>query len=401
MAYPVFVNKFLIIPGVIALTGRMDYNKVNYLYNPEATLKPGRKKVALTIVVLAVFAGLFYYYTVEYKKEKGPRAVETTGIVEGIETDVSPKISGKLVEVSFREGEKVKAGDLLAVLESEDLEAALRQSTAALSTAGAALANGYDAVRTARDQVEVARAGVRSAEAAVERSQAALNQSGIDLKRTEQLVEKGFSAKADLDHAQTDLATKKADLEQTKADLVRAKKNVTAAEAEFRQAEGAIPGYKGRIAEAKNAADFSRARLGYAKIYSPVDATVEYRTLEPGEVVSPGQSIMTLVDLSSLWVRIDLDEGYIAQVKTGQRAEITLERVPGKVFDGVVFDIGREGEFATERDVTRGRQDIKTFRTRIRVENPEGILKPGMTVLVKIPPQSAHSIKVGQPKQRE
>jgi HlyD family secretion protein len=152
------------------------------------------------------------------------------------------------------------------------------------------------------------------------------------------------------------------------------------------------------VSEAKDAVKVSRAQLDYSYIYSPVDATVEYRSHEPGEVISPGTSILTLVDLSNLWVRIDLEEGYIGQVKVGNKAEVTLERMPGKVFEGVVFDIGREGEFATERDVTRGRQDIKTFRTRIRVDNPENILKPGMTVLVKIPPQPALTIKVGEKK---
>jgi hypothetical protein len=74
-------------------------------------------------------------------------------------------------------------------------------------------------------------------------------------------------------------------------------------------------------------------------------------------------------------------------IKNGQRSYIRLEGVPDRVINGTIYDIGREGEFATERDVTRGRQDIRTFRTRIKVDDPEGILKPGMSVLVEIPPK--------------
>ena len=160
-----------------------------------------------------------------------------------------------------------------------------------------------------------------------------------------------------------------------------------ASKAALSKAESVIASLKAGISEAESAVELQGARLSDTKIYSPAGAVVEYRSLEPGEVVSPGMSIMTLVDLSEMWVRIDLGEGDVAQVRPGQRAEVTLERLPGRVFAGEIFDIGRQARFATERDVTRGRQDIKTFRTRIRVTGTDGILKPGMTVIVTIPVQ--------------
>ena len=107
--------------------------------------------------------------------------------------------------------------------------------------------------------------------------------------------------------------------------------------------------------------------------------------MEEGEVVSPGTSILTIVDPSTLWVRFDLEQRFVTKVRVGTKARVWLEHHPDMVFDGEVFDIGREGEFAVERDVTRGRQDIKTFRTRIKINDPKGILKPGMTVMVEIP----------------
>ncbi len=107
--------------------------------------------------------------------------------------------------------------------------------------------------------------------------------------------------------------------------------------------------------------------------------------VEEGEVVAPGTSILTVVDPSTLWVRFDLEQRFITTVHVGTKARVWLEHHPDMVFDGEVFDVGREGEFAVERDVTRGRQDIKSFRTRIKIIDPEGILKPGMTVMVEIP----------------
>ena len=96
---------------------------------------------------------------------------------------------------------------------------------------------------------------------------------------------------------------------------------VTKPEAEVVQADKRIRRWA-RIAEASHNVELQRAHLTDTKIYSPVDAVVEYRSLEPGEVVSPGTSILTLIDLKNLWVRIDLEQGDITRVKPGQKAEI-------------------------------------------------------------------------------
>jgi multidrug resistance efflux pump len=153
----------------------------------------------------------------------------------------------------------------------------------------------------------------------------------------------------------------------------------------LKEAQGQVLTLEARVAEARAAVELAQARLADARILSPVDAVVEYRALEPGEVVSPGQSILTLIDPSHLWVRIDLEQSYLERVRVGEKARVALENLPGRTFSAEVMDIGREGEFAVERDVTRGRQDIKTFRTRLRLLDGDGVLKPGMTVIVTIP----------------
>lgn len=346
---------------------------------------PNKAKKVIGAVILAAVAGAVIYYAVSYKKDTGPSPVQTTGVVEAIETNIASKISGRLQNVLFREGERVHKGDLVASLESEDLEASARQAGAAVTSAKTSLSSGYDSVENARAGAGAAEAGVKSAEASVARAKAQLAQADKDLSREKELFDKGVVARADLDNAETARDTKDAELGAAKAALAQAKSQKAAADASLKQAKGNIETFKSKVSEAESLADFQKAVLSYAKIYSPVDSVVEYRSLEPGEVVAPGTSILTLIDLDHLWVRIDLEQRFISRVAPGQKAEITLEGMPGKVFGGTVFDIGREGEFAVERDVTRGRQDIKTFRTRIRVANPGGVLKPGMTVIVKIP----------------
>jgi HlyD family secretion protein len=102
-------------------------------------------------------------------------------------------------------------------------------------------------------------------------------------------------------------------------------------------------------------------------------------------MISPGMAVLTIVDLNSLYARVDIDETKIGRVILNGKAFVRVGGVSGKAFEGRISEIGRSGEFATQRDVVRGREDIKTFRVKVRVDDPTGILKPGMTVDVEIP----------------
>jgi HlyD family secretion protein len=343
-----------------------------------------KPKKLILIVVLAATAAVIYYMA-SYNKNNGPQPIKTTGVVEALETDISSKVNGKLTFICCREGQTVKAGELVATLENTDFEAALRQAESSLSAEQSTLSSDRDLVESARAGLKVAQSNVLNMKAQLVKADAQFAQSEKDLTREKELFTRGIVAKADLDLAETTRDSRKADVEGAKAALELSKSQVSAADASLKKAQGDLKTQGARISEARHNVELQRAYLANTRIYSPVDAVVEYRSMEPGEVVAPGTSILTLIDLKNLWVRIDLEQGYVTRVKVGQKAEIRIDRLPNKVFEGTVFDIGREGEFAVERDVTRGRQDIKTFRTRIRVNDPEGIIKPGMTVLVEIP----------------
>jgi HlyD family secretion protein len=341
-----------------------------------------KKAVVLSVIAASAVAIYIFLYN---KNNDKPVSINTTGTVEALEFSISPKISGKLTMVKYREGERVKSGELVAELQSTDLEAAYRQAVSALAAERSNAASGIDTVANARAQVAVARADVESQKAAVTRAQAQLAQSGKDLARSKELFDRGIVAKADLDLAETARDTRAAELESAKAAVILSQARVDAAVAALRKAQGDVKTLNAQVSASAQNVELQNARLADTKIYSPVDGVVEYRSLEEGEIVSPGTSIMTLIDPKSIWVRFDLEQRYVNIVKNGQKAYIRLEGVPDRVINGTIYDIGREGEFATERDVTRGRQDIKTFRTRIKVDDPEGMLKPGMSVLVEIP----------------
>lgn len=339
-------------------------------------------RITLLVAIIAAAGAFLLYY--RYSGEK-TNEFRTTGMVEAVETSIASKIPGRLAAVNFREGEPVKAGDVIANIDPAEHEAALGQAEASLKAAKATLKNGYDAAESARAQVDAAGADVERAKADAERAASVLAQSEKDLDRARQLFDKGVTARSELDNAVTARDTARAGLGAAKAAVSSSGALYVAAKAGLSQSMGRIETLKADVGVAESAVDLAKTRLADTVIKSPVDAVVEYRTLEPGEVVAAGTSILTLMDTAGMWVRLDMDERLVGRVKPGDKAFITLEYMPGKTFEGGVFDIGREGEFAVERDVTRGRQDIRTFRTRVRVDGPDDVLKPGMTVIVTIP----------------
>jgi HlyD family secretion protein len=106
------------------------------------------------------------------------------------------------------------------------------------------------------------------------------------------------------------------------------------------------------------------------------------KNLEVGEWVTPGTPILTVDDLSTIWARVDMEETDLGAIRVGGPAQVTLPTRPPLTFPGQVMAIGQEGQFATETDVRRGRQDIRTFYVKVRVLQASGQVKPGMTAEV-------------------
>jgi HlyD family secretion protein len=126
-------------------------------------------------------------------------------------------------------------------------------------------------------------------------------------------------------------------------------------------------------------------RLGYTNVYAPVSGTVSVRAARQGEVVNIGAPIVTIVDLSDAWARAAIPETYADHIGYG---DVLRVRLPGgTITSGKVFFKGVEGDFATQRDVSRRKRDIKTIVLKIRLDNPKGAFVPGMTAEVLVSPE--------------
>jgi RND family efflux transporter MFP subunit len=188
------------------------------------------------------------------------------------------------------------------------------------------------------------------------------------------------------------LAKAKADEEHARADLDDAKRNAGRINRLFAQGVVSTKDHddaitrleqdEAALASAQANVDYYNDQLADTRIRSPLDGVVVNKALEEGEWVTPGTPIITVDDLSTIWARVDVQETDLPSIYVGKDATITLPTNPPVVLRGEVMAVGQEAQFATERDVRRGRQDIRTFYVKVRLLQPEGIAKPGMTAEV-------------------
>lgn len=127
---------------------------------------------------------------------------------------------------------------------------------------------------------------------------------------------------------------------------------------------------------------FYSDQLADTVIKSPISGIIVNKALEVGEWVTPGTPILTVDDMSTIWARVDVEETDLGSIRVGDSAQVALTTRPPQTYTGRVMAIGQEGQFATERDVRRGRQDIRTFYIKVRVLQAGLDLKPGMTAEV-------------------
>jgi HlyD family secretion protein len=127
--------------------------------------------------------------------------------------------------------------------------------------------------------------------------------------------------------------------------------------------------------------------LGYTKVFAPLDGIVSLRAARQGEVLQGGEPIVTVLDVDHLWVQADVEETYIDRVGLNQRIKVQFPS--GKILEGTVIFKGVESDFATQRDVSRTKRDIKTFEIKMSVPNTGRTLMSGLTATVLLPPLSS------------
>jgi RND family efflux transporter MFP subunit len=188
-----------------------------------------------------------------------------------------------------------------------------------------------------------------------------------------------------LTQAQGNLANAQGDLHDAERTMRRYQKLFAAHVIAAKDRDDAITHLersRGAVIAAQAGARFYTDQLNDTIIRSPIAGIVVSKNLQVGEWVTPGTAILTIDDLATIWARVDVEETDLGSIKIGTAAQVVMPTNPPQRYTGRVMAIGQEGQFATETDVRRGRQDLRTFYIKVRVLQSSGDLKPGMTAEV-------------------
>jgi HlyD family secretion protein len=335
------------------------------------------------VAVAAVLAAVFW---------PRPRRLELTGIVTTDDVIVSAQITGRLETLSVHEGDSVTAGQPIAVLQPPEYEADLAffrdsaaQARAQITQAEADLH--FERAQTVA-QIAQAQANLDAARAQETASAADEENDRLGYERATQLRGKGTISVSEYDSARTTEDAAGAKLKAAREQTVAAQASLRLAQANADQVavrEAALIAAQAQAAAAGAQTDKARVVLGYTTIHAPIPGVVDVLAARQGEVVNPGQAIVTLINPDDLWVRVDVEETYIDSVRRGDR--VTVRLPSGRELPGTIFYRAVDADFATQRDVSRSKRDIKTFQLRVRCDNRERELAVGMTAFVTLPIQ--------------
>lgn len=276
--------------------------------------------------------------------------------VDGHIVPILPKVGGYVAEVRIEENRQVKAGDTLVVLDDRDFRVRLAQTDADLAAILATVSS---------------RTRVGQAEAAVAQAQANASKATADLARIEPLASQSIVSQQQLDAARA---------------------AASAARAQLASAQAALVGADARVGAARAARDQAALQLSYTRVIAPSNGVVSKKAVELGQLVQPGQPLMTVVPLDDVWITANLKETEMADVTPGDSADITVDAYKGERFRGYVESVspatGAKFSLLPPDNATGNfTKVVQRVPVRIRLAgavNTDQPLRPGMSVVATI-----------------
>lgn len=341
------------------------------------------------LLLLLVIAAVYYYFSTDHTSD-----LVLVGTVDANQIVVGAKIMGRVERLAVDEGDQVKAGQTIAVLDQQELSADRQAAVAMLASlrkqVAQTQATEQDTAGETSSGVVNAEARLRSAEATLAQGQADLQRIEADTRRSVALAKDGVAPQQQADDAVAQLNAQKALVRAEEDTVHAAQADLATAQARLHQAHAAQSTVESTQAQALNAQrqlEAAEARLGYTKVTAPVGGVVTVRAAREGEVVSPGQAIVIITDLNDTWVRAAIPETQSVNISLGDQLNVRLPS--GDVVPAKVIFKAPEADFATQRDVSRRKRDIKTIALKLSVDNTKKNLVPGMTAEVMVPKSKA------------
>ena len=398
---------------------------------PERTVNQPRhrpKSTRLLVVLLLLVLGTISYFAWQFFTAQADHGkLRVSGRIEGYETNIGAKIGGRVNFIAVREGDFVKVNDMIVRLSDDDIQAQLRGAKARLNKAYASKEqaeeqigvikslvtqsnlNRQQAIEDTKGKIVQAEAQVASAKATLGQAEAQLSESTADLKlaqlrkeRYDTLAVEGAVMQDDADQADTKVETSKAIVKSRHAAVEAARKQFIAAEGNLTQARSTRLNPPIRLAElfsskrqlgqsqaqlkaaeeeiknAKAAVEEIEANIAYLNIVSPIDAVVTARAVEPGAVVVAGQTVLSIINLDTVYLRAYVPEGDIGKIRVGQDALVYLDSAPKKGWPSKVIEIDPQASFTPENIYFKDDRVKQVFGIKIAIHDPQRFPKPGM-----------------------
>lgn len=317
----------------------------------------------LVLIIIAIFIAGNYFNSIKVKTEVVKRrnieitvtATSTGTIKSDTEAKITSQRIGSITKLYFDEGDIVKAGQVVAELESNEAYYNMKLSEATLNKARFVL----DQMKAAYESMKI------DVEKNIEKAKAVLIEVDSRRKRLFELKERGYVTEMDIDMVQKEYEIARANLDSAMAsrDTLRAKKSEIMAQEEV-------------VREAMNSFNLAKLNYDYSFIKSPISGVITSRPVRIGEGVNKGSVIATVVSTESMYIEAFIDEADIARVRTGESVNITMDSYPKKVFKGEVYRISPV--------VFGGKQETRTFEIRVRLKDKGIQIKPGMSADIEI-----------------
>jgi len=380
------------------------------------------KKRFIVIIFLAFLLGVGSLVYWGQRKERS-QELYYSGTIEATQANLAFQLNGRVSEVFFDEGQAVEKNQLLAVLEQEEFNARRDQAQSDLvrsrenlkqletllelnrNVLPAEVERVEASVQALQSQLAELEAGYRIQEVeqaryAYEQAQFSLEEARKDKIRFDRLFERKIIAENDKDatdlkyetalkayerakqayalfkegYRKESIATARSKLAEGRAALKQAKDNLKKIEVAEREVEAA----KAQVLSVQAALELAKIQLRHTELRAPFKGILVSRNVEPGEVVSPGQEVISLADLSKVDLKVFVAETEIGMVKPGQKVEVKIDTFPAKAYAGDVTFISPEGEF-TPKIIQTHKERVKlVYLVKITIANPNLELKPGM-----------------------
>ena len=385
---------------------------------PDPKPKPARSRVrrylpgVLFLVVLGV--AVYLIWRLFFASTTGPENVITlSGRIEGDPSAVAAKLSGRILEVRVREGDTVNAGDVIAVLDDEQIRARESQAQAAVTDAEAKADAAHAQIAVLQEQlrqselltvqartdaqgrVSQAESEVVASEAELARQEAAYRLANFDRDAYTRLAatgavpeRKGKEAVSTAEQQSAAVAAARRRVDSARGALLIAKASLTnpgirasqagANRKQIAQQQKEVASANAKIEQARAQLTEAQANRQDLNITAPFSGTVQTRTAEPGEVIAAGTAIVTLLDMNKVYLRGFVPEGEIGKIKLDQPARVYLDSNPNQPLDATVSRIDPEATFTPENTYFRDERVKQVVGLKLQLKSGIGYAKPGM-----------------------